>query len=419
MSTSTPVVMDYETALLDGTPSLDYYREDFRVVSTAFSWRENGVLQTYYTVGETPTLAFLAVLKARGCTLVVHNLQFEYGVTAARFQGYEDLITVDTMRLTQVADNGGREAYQQIADLESYEAQLDAAEKGDTEEDYYSKGLSLVACSSRHLPAEYQNHKEPSYALIRERTGCKRGQEGKNLNALTYSELETYNVADARVTLALYEKLIADFDAIKYGWQFDHMLYVGSAKDIARSKSSGVEVDRPALEAYALDLAAEIEAINLAFRARFEREITELETVAQEAWIDELKTAKGRVSRRAQVEANSEEFRFNVGSNKQLKILFIDKLKVLAKFWTSESKKSKAKREADPALPPFNPSPSFRAAHLSSYGDGGELLITRRKRMLVLSQVRAMLELSAYDGKWHIEVKCCGTATGRLAGGRV
>jgi hypothetical protein len=33
------VVLDYETALLDGTPSVDYFREDFRVISAAAAWR--------------------------------------------------------------------------------------------------------------------------------------------------------------------------------------------------------------------------------------------------------------------------------------------------------------------------------------------------------------------------------------------
>ena len=418
-------VMDYETALTDGTPSLDYYRDDFRVLSAAFAWREDGVIKTVYCVGEDEVRIMLAMLKARGAKLCVHNAQFEYGVTRARVPGHEDMVQIDTMRMAQVTDNGGREAYYELAQQEgqTYEAQLDALESKKVkeekpEETQYTKGLSLVACMSRFLPTE-PNHKQKYYDLIRMRTGCKRGKEGKNLNALTPDELQGYNIGDAVNQLKLYEVLKAKFETDKFNWQFDHTLYMGSARDIAESKHEGIPVDRPHYEALAVQIEKELADINAAFRARFGKEIEEIEALAHDAFISGNKTLKGQNSRRQMLLDNPEEYQFNVGSNKQLAKLFVSKLGMAPKFWTSESKKSKAKREADPSLPPFKPSPSFRAAHLKSYGDGGELLIKRRKRMLVLTQTKSLLELSAYDGKWHIDLKACGTATGRFAGGRM
>jgi hypothetical protein len=373
------IVLDFETALTDGTPSVEYYRDDFRAVSAAFAWVYDGKIETSYHVGEDAIRMRLQEFKNRNQAFVVHNIQFEYGVLLFRFPGFEDMAQQDTMRLTQVADNGGKLAQRYEKETQTYEQLLDSVE-GEEESSNYSTGLGLVSACSRWLPLEYQEHKEPFYKLIRERTGCKRGQEGQNLNALTPDELQAYNVADVVVTLRLYLRLTEQFTADGYSWQLDHTLYRESAKRIARAKGTGVCVDRAALESYRATLQSEIAKIGTDFRTRFENEIRDIEMDAMVEWANDLKSVRGRDSRKERL-ATDEEFRkgfqFNVGSNQQLAALFVGKLGMTAKF-----KK-------------------------------------RRKRLLVLKQVEALLELSAYDGRWHVDLKACGTTTGRFAGGRV
>lgn len=390
------IVIDFETALLTGEPSTEYYREDFRAISCAFAWTgADGTVRTKYREGEIAIGEELARIKHDGIPLVVHNLPFEYGVCSYRFPGTEGSVLIDTMRLVQVADNGGKAAHWEVKP-QTYDDMLDAVESDEDEKPKQSSGLSLVSAASRWLSEDMQDHKAPFYALIRERTGCKQRQEGKNLNALTPDELEAYNVADAKVTLALYRTLLAKFAEDNYDWRLDHELYRGSARRISKAKGRGVVVDRTALVLYKQEVETELARIADNFRETFKREISELETEWFDAWCNELKSERGRQARR-----DSRQYpHFNVGSNKQLAALFVDKLGMQPKFTTETGQ------------------PSFKSAFLNQWGEGGELLKKRRKRLLVLKQCESLLALSEYDGKWHVDLKACGTTTGRFAGGR-
>lgn len=402
------IVLDFETALTDGTPSTEYYRDDFRAVSCAFAWisSKTGNIVTDYREGEEDILDALQMLDEQTLKLVAHNFQFEYGVLLYRFPGHERMLEYCTMRLTQVADNGGKLAQRyEKASTQTYEEQLlDAVEGDEAETDNYSVGLGLVSACSRWLPVEYQEHKEPFYALIRERTGCKRGQEGQNLNALTAEELQAYNVADAVVTLRLWLRLTEQFKADGYSWQLDHTLYRESAKRISRAKGRGIPVDLQQLSYYRAKVKKEVDTIAEDFRSRFKNEILDIETQAMTTWAGDLKTERGRQGRKDRL-ATDEEFRqgfqFNIGSNQQLAALFVGKLGMTPKFTTKTGL------------------PSFKSVFLSQWGDGGEILMKRRKRLLVLQQVEALIELAQYDGKWHVDLKACGTTTGRFAGGRM
>ena len=401
------IAVDYETALTSGVPSTEYYRDDFRAISAAFAWRgASGELRSLYLEGEDEIRTFLERIKASGVRVVVHNFQFEYGVSAYRFPGFEACITHDTMRLAQVADNGGKLAAYQPQVL-TYDDMLDALEGGGPKP--HSTGLALVAATSRWLPEEWRDHKAPFHAWLREHAGVKKGQEGLHLTTLPPDMLEAYNVADAKVTLLLYETFVAEFARLGYDYTLDHELYKSTARMVSKAKGVGAAVDVAALQAYVAQVEAEIAQIEHKFLLRFSAEIHQLRAKAYAAYIDEVKTEKAKARRR---EAPAP--RFNVGSNKQLKALFVDMLGITPKFWTKEpkAKPGKARKKE------FVPSPSFKSAHLSTYGEGGELLRTRRKRMLVLQQARALLKLAAYDGRWHFDLRACGTATGRMAGGR-
>lgn len=403
------VVLDYETALTDGTPSVDYFREDFRVVSAAAAWRRaDGTIGTKYLEGEAEIGAWLAFhIESHKVPLVVHNFQFEYGVTLHRFPGFEGLITHDTMRLAQVGDNGGKQAAYQPK-VETYDDLLDSVD-GDSRPSS-NTGLSLVACASRWLEPEWHNHKEPYHAWLREHAGAKKGQEGQHLTKLPPDMLEAYNVADAKVTLLLYETLTAEFARIGYDWRMDHELYKSTARKVSAAKGTGARVDVQALEAYIVQVQLEIDEIEARFRTKFQRELAAIESARHNEYAMALKTAKGQERRLAE-----EPERFNLGSTKQLKALFVDALGIQPKFWTKEPKAKPGK----PRKKEFVPQPSFKSAHLSTYGEGGEIIRSRRKRLLVLQQAKALVKLAQHDGRWHFDLRACGTATGRMAGGRV
>ena len=401
------IAVDYETALTSGVPSTEYYRDDFRAISAAFAWRgQGGEMRSLFLEGEDEIRVFLERIKASGARVVVHNFQFEHGVSLYRFPGFEACITHDTMRLAQVADNGGKLAAYQPQVL-TYDDMLDALEGGGPKP--HSTGLALVAATSRWLPEEWRDHKAPFHTWLREHAGVKKGQEGQHLTALPPDMLEAYNVADAKVTLLLYETFVAEFTRFGYDYTLDHELYKSTARMVSKAKGVGAAVDVTALQAYVTQVEAEVAAIEQRFRDRFQAEIAQLEAMAHRAYVRAVKTTKAQDRRAAE-----EPERFNVGSNKQLKALFVDMLGIAPKFWTKEpkAKPGKARKQE------FVPSPSFKSAHLGTYGEGGELLRTRRKRMLVLQQARALLKLAAYDGRWHFDLRACGTATGRMAGGR-
>lgn len=401
------IAVDYETALTSGVPSTEYYRGDFRAITAAFAWRgQSGDLRSLYLEGEDEIGSFLDRIKASGAKVVVHNLQFEYGVSLYRFPGFEGQITYDTMRLTQVGDNGGKLAAYQPQVL-TYDDMLDALDGNGPKPQ--STGLSLVSAASRWLPEEWRDHKAPYHAWLREHAGVKRGHEGLHLTKLPPDMLEAYNVADAKVTLLLFETLTKEFERLGYDYNLDHELYKSTARMVAKAKGVGAAVDTSALEAYVSQVEAEVAAIEARFRERFCDEIGRLEAAAHRTYVESVKTEKARERRRGEAPE-----RFNVSSNKQLKQLFVDVLGIKPPFWT----KPPTAKAGKPRTKEFVPSPSFKSAHLSTYGEGGEILIKRRKRLLVLQQARALLKLAAYDNRWHPDIRACGTATGRMAGGR-
>jgi hypothetical protein len=405
------IAFDYETALLDGTPSVEFYRPDFRITSASFSWiGADGNIKSKFLVGESNIRPMLERIAAERIPLVCHNYQFEYGVTKCRFPDINLNIEYDTMRLTQVADNGGKEMeWTTDMSIDDELAQLDGtAPKRES-------GLKLVKCVSRWLPVQYHNHKEPYHSYLRENHGVKKGKEGANLHLLSPDMLEAYNIADSEITLRLFLRLVEEFKAIGYGeWVKDHWLYKSTARHVSSAKIRGARIDRAKLIAYRDSIVKEIEQIDLQFRTKFEKEIEELEEERLKAFCAKRKTQRGQDAAWLRAIEEPSLVKFNTGSNKQLAQLFVNKLNMPVTFWTQPPKQKKGK----PRKKPFIPSPSFKSSHLYTWGEGGLILENRRKRMLVLHQCNSLLELSEYDGRWHMDLKVCGTATGRAAGGQ-
>jgi hypothetical protein len=174
---------------------------------------------------------------------------------------------------------------------------------------------------------------------------------------------------------------------------------------VVAAKIRGVHVERDQLVTNGEAVLKEIEAIDEAFLARFAEEIKQVERMKLLKRIQKLKKLKGRknyVKRlRAKPELFDKEIAFKTSSNSQLAMLFVDVLKIAPKFFTAKG------------------SPAFKSTMLGQWGTGGEMLGTRRKRLLVLKQICNLLKVTEYDGRYHIDLKLSSVATGRFAGGQV
>ena len=417
------MVFDYETALLTGEASTEAYRRDFRVTSCAFSWLDvNGQIKSIFLIGEAETEKMLYKVAAAKIPLVAHNIQYELLVTMCRFpKVMPDLVWgTDTMRLVQNFDNGGKfdtsaEGFLSIEeDLERMQAEADG-EEWEAESKAPPMGMGLDAAIKRILPRKFHGHKKEAYDWIRANTSCgKRTRPGKFLNLLPMDLMKRYNIGDTENTLRLYCHITEYFKKIGFDYRNDHALFMGSVYAITKAKIRGVRVDRERLAKVKADIEAEVAEIEATFMEYFKKEIAEVEQMREDKWCGELKTEKGREKRRARLAADKltatdvpdkkknkwdEHVRFNVGSNHQLRMIFVDILKMVPKFLTDKG------------------SPSFKSPALPQWGEGGMLLGKRRKRLLVLKQATNLLILSGYDGRFHLDLKACGTSTGRYAGG--
>lgn len=399
-----PIVFDVETVELqpDGSTraSTEYYRENFRVLSCAFTERVNGEVCSWYVDGEDTVREELTRLGNR--PLIAHNIQFEMGVCKCRFPTLSLNFYCDTMRLVQNYDNGGADDdFERIVlDPEDFDED-ELAEEANIK---YKplQGFGLVVSCKRILGLD--DHKKEAhdwiYANVPE---ARKGKAGQYLDRLPRDILERYNVLDTERTLALYEHITESFARSDFDWGFDHGLYLSTVVYVVDAKIRGVLVERDRLLLYGEQVVKEMEAIAAAFQQRYAAEIAKVERTKLLEEIRTRKTLRGRkkyIQRvRNKEKAYHEDIAFNVGSNDQLAMLFVNVLNMVPKFFTATGK------------------PSFKSTMLSQWGDGGEMLGKRRKRLLVLKQVCNLLKVSEYDARYHIDLKCAGTSTGRAAGG--
>jgi hypothetical protein len=374
------VVLDFETALLDGSPSLDYYRKDFRAISCAFAWRdENGEIISRCIKGEEDINHFLGTFK--NTVFIVHNYAFDEAVMICRFPEHVGRIKIDTMRLSQMADNGGKEYV--LESEKTFDAILDELEGMRN-----ISGLSLEACNSRLGDKKYYKHKEPYKKLMLDRGGSKRSFE-----LLTEEELYEYNTLDAIVTLDLYEKVTELLTSRGIDWKMDHKLYRSVCKQTILSKCRGVCVDKVALDQHINLMASNLDACERDFKERFSKEIAEIEAEMLVLALSLKSTEAGK----NKVRENPPKF--NMGSKTQLERLYVGKLGIKPMFFTPTGR------------------PSFSVKLLSQWGEAGKYLDNKGKYMIEKAQGEALKKLSEYDGKWHIDIKVAAARSGRLAGG--
>ncbi len=357
------VALDFETALTTGEPSVQFYRDDFRAISCAFAWRDGDEVKTRYVVGERAIERDLLKLQQSDVTLVAHNLQFELAVLKARFPTFNtDLAKICTMRLAHNA--------------------------------YARKGFSLglVSVAAKWLSVEYHDHKSPFHAVIRDR-GAKRGTEGANLNLLTPDELRRYNVRDAEVTLALYERFTQLFNDLNFDWTIDHDLFRANLPFIIEAESRGILVDRDKAQQAVTVFSGQITRIEADFLDRYRDEIGTVERTLRERCLSKYRSEKGRLN------AKLDHLKFNIYSPAQLTMLFIDVLKLVPMFKTKKG------------------SATFGSKLLWSYGEPGRMLDKKGRAKIQRDQALALVENSELDGRWHHKIKAVGTVTDRYAGG--
>lgn len=394
------ISLDYETIELTDTgpvASTEAYRPNFRVDSCALAFDDGSPSE--FIKGEDAILSRLTTLQ--DAALIVHNVQFESMVTQCRFPSLSLNWHADTMRLAQQFDNGGDDsAFEYIVDEE------EILEDGDMPTVYRKpiSGLGLVVCSKRILGLA-DSHKDEAYSWLHENVAGSKGKEGRHLHALPPEILARYNIADAEITMQLYKHITEYFRSIVFDWTFDYRLFMSTVNHIVDSKIRGVVVDRELLATNTAIVRAEVKTIEQAFLNKYAPDMTAIEYQRAITWILAPKTASGKRKRLATYyigtnKAMVKALKFNTGSNKQLAELFVGRLEITPQFFTDKG------------------APSFKSAMLNQWGEGGEMLKTRRKRMLVLSQMESLEELSRSDTKFHMDLKACGTSTGRMAGGR-
>lgn len=411
MSKFVPLVsLDFETNDSRGA-SFETYRKDFYVSSLSLAWRDvSGNIKQQYSDKPETINQMLTSLHFSQAPIIAHNIAYEMQVVKSCYPRLNLNFYGDTMRLAQMLDAGGNEF--EAPDL-TFEQQMsielgELTEK-DIKKDHNKKfGLSLEACARRFLPIEHHNHKKKAHDWLTEHAQIKKNH-GQYLHLLPPAVLQEYNDADTRITLILFEELIRWAKEHNVDWGRDHQLYLMRARLINSAYLDGIRIDRGPLLTYILETEAEIEKMDGRFLARFAEEIRELKRrrfnkVRDEFCADPaLKSDRARQRRKDKLAAGELDDMwavFNIGSSSQLAELFCGILGMVPKFLTPKG------------------SPSFKSAHLTQWGEGGEMLLKRRKRLIVLAQSIGVYLASSYDNRVHCSVRSAGTRTNRVSGGR-
>lgn len=354
-------VLDFETELLDGTPSTEFYRTDFRAKSAAILCGTS----SYYAAGESDIRSLLVSILSQGSPeFVCHNLQFEWGVVNERFPELVNKIRwhADTARLVQLGDNGA------------------------------GTGVGLEKSAARWLPPKFHDHKKPYHDLIRDR-GYSGSTPGSRLDLLTSEEIRAYNLADVEVTFALYTTLTKYFKEIDYDWQLDWALYSGACQLSAKSKSKGVSVARAKIESSRSAISHKLHNAEADFREQHRSGIAWLESRNQERALSQYKTDRGRDG------ADPSKWTFNIDSDDNLRDLFAEYYQIKPQFFTPKGK------------------PSMSSKFMSQWQGHADILKRRGNQAITLTQLGHLEEASRYDERVHFDVRLNGTKTGRGATG--
>jgi len=390
----TIVALDLETT------GLDYWKPDFPITDLAISFQgKSGIISVHETDPEViyKTLHSLMTKKA---TIIVHNYTFDIGVISTLYPDIKFTEVWDTMRLCQVGDAG---SYQKKY-CRRYK------EQGGIPRD----GLSLTACTSRWLHESYHNHKSQYYQYLRDKCGVLPGKEGENLQLLPPDLMKEYNSKDTEATLMLYTETLKQFNLDGYnGYISDHELYRSRCRQLIESFVDGVKVDREALQECISLMDNTLTQMETDFREVHKENIPKVIQIKTDAYINDpkIKTESGRDKRRRTIEEGlpfgqrEKICEFNIGSYNDLFLLFSGVMGITTPFLTKPNKDGAG-----------GGNPSFAKAHLPSWHESGKILQNRGTVRITKKQAESLLELSEFDGRWHISMQATGARTGRMSG---
>lgn len=377
------LALDYETADAGGMGSVEFWKPGFHAVSASITWTQDGNKKSHWTRNPWDMLREIADKKI---PVIAHNISFEMAVTKACYP-FELNWYADTMRLAALYDGG--------------DAPEDMLAIPGEEEEVKRDGLSLSACCTRIL-GKADSKRQADLRIKELFPDVPVDEYGKYKPKLPETDLRAYNIGDTELTLDLFLFLQAFFEKEGYDWTIDHSLYLPECQLILDAQARGVIVDRLKLDAYRQSILTEVAQIEANFRTYHATDIAAVEDILWQKARDKYK--------REETKATVPRPTFNTGSRNQLEMLFVNRLGMTPKFYTEGSTEANAK---DPAK---KKTPSFAANHLNQFGEGGTILSTRGKRLIVAGQAGKLLELSEADGLWHMGIKPHGTKTGRGAG---
>lgn len=379
-----PVSLDFETNMLE------YYHPDFSVVSCAFTYKDDkGDFDRVYIEGQGEVGEYLEGLAKEDRSIIVHNLQFELGVILSQYP----LLNIslerywDTKRLIQVTDNG------RVLDKKAPK--------------YMQQGLSLQACTSRHLPTKYHNHKEPFYEWIRNNLSVKKGEEGEHLSKLPKELLKEYNTLDTDITYLLYEKALRGFKQDGYqGYEMDHVLYRFRCLQLVKARIDGIKVDLKGLSKAKQTFTLQLEDIERRFYEAVGSEIEQVKQQKRDLFLTAPLSADRHYKNRLdKVESGERVFEFKITSAKDLYWLYNGVMGIEPPFYTRPDKDGKG-----------GGSPSFKKGHLSLWHESGKILEDKGTIGIAKKQSESLYLLSEFDGRYHIDMNSTGTVTSRLSG---
>jgi hypothetical protein len=250
-------------------------------------------------------------------------------------------------------------------------------------------GISLEAIASRILQKDFHQHKNSRDDYLRS-VGVKKNFGG-HIHLLPVNILKEYNIADTIVTLEIFNALATKLDNI---WQRDWILYYTRVHHMNSAYRRGIKVNTSKLRRVIKAIDREIRTIDTDFSVKYAEEL-----------------------RRWGLKHDKDPKTFNISSTKQLSELFIGIMGLEAKHTTNKGEKAVKDKELS-----FEEAclkhPSLSSKHLGDFGEPGEHLKKRKKRMLVLSQALCALEMAKLGGgRAHPEIKVSGTRTNRVSGG--
>jgi hypothetical protein len=259
--------------------SLQWWRPSFEVKSAAFSYRKDGKIVDVFVDDKEELRDRIVALK--GHQVLCYNASFDISIIRKHFPDAWPLDYVDVMRLRQLRSR-----------VEKVE------------------GYGLKAAVKRFLPhmAGYEN--EIKAWIAANVPECKKGKEGQHYDKAPRALLESYNVADARATLLLFEQFYAYFLREGFDWQKDHELYTSQVDFLYEATLRGIDIDRGHLERFISQVNEEVGIIDTKFQEAHEEAIlTVRETLRQ----------KKQASYKKKIVTELPEF--NTGSKQHLEML--------------------------------------------------------------------------------------------------